>query len=71
VNAQEQVLERFPDAEAQNVPPIFEHGATSPLDGGYWAVLVALDREPEELGRGRSETEAWADAAGLLGNQAA
>ena len=71
MTAQEKVLEFFPDAAAQNVPSISEYGADSPFQEGYWAIFVGLDHEAEELGRGRSETEAWADAAGLLGNQAA
>jgi hypothetical protein len=71
VTAQDRVYECFPDAEARQEPAIFEHGIDLPIDGGYWAIFAGSDFDAEELGRGRTESEAWADAAGLRGNQAA
>jgi hypothetical protein len=72
MTAQDRVCECFPDAEARKEPPIFQHGFDSPIGAGYlWAIFSGPRVDAEELGRGRSETEAWADAAGLLGNQAA
>ena len=71
MTAQDKVFDCFPDAVAHNVPPVYQHGAEHAADDGYWAVFAGPDRDAEELGRGRSETEAWADAAGMLGNQAA
>jgi hypothetical protein len=71
MTAQDKVFECFPAAEARKEPTIFQHGVDSPIAGGYWAVFAGPDFDAEELGRGRTEVEAWSDAAGLLGNQAA
>jgi hypothetical protein len=71
MTAQERVFECFPNAEARKEPAIFEHGIDSPIGGDYWAIFAGPDFDAEELGRGRNETEAWSDAAGLLGNQVA
>jgi hypothetical protein len=71
MTAQDLVWERYPGAEVREAPAIFEHGVDVPVDSGYWAVFDGPDFNAEELGRGRSQTEAWSDAAGLLGNQAA
>ena len=71
MTAQDKVFERFPRAEARLEPPILQHGADSPVDDGYWVIYAGPEFDAEDLGRGRSQTEAWADAAGLLGNQAA
>jgi hypothetical protein len=71
MTAQDRVFECYPDAEARQAPAIFEHGTDDPIECGYWAVFAGPEYDAEELGRGRSETEAWSDAAGLQGNQAA
>jgi len=71
MTAQDKVFERFPNAEAREEPAIFEHGVDAPIEGGYWAIFAGPELDGEELGRGKSETEAWSDAAGRQGNQAA
>jgi hypothetical protein len=71
MDAQDKVLERFPTAEAREEPAIFEHDAHSPIGGGYWAVFAGPAFDSEELGRGKSETKAWSDAARNLTNRAA
>ena len=63
MDAQDTVLERFPKAEAMEVPAIFEHDAHSLINGGYWAIFAGPGFDADELGRGRSESRAWADAA--------
>jgi hypothetical protein len=71
MTAQDRVFECFPTADARKVPAILQHGFDFPVEDGYWAIFAGPEFDAEELGRGRSQTEAWADAAGLLGNQAA
>jgi hypothetical protein len=71
MSAQDFVTGCYPDALATMARAMFEQGSTHPFDGGEWAILRGPDDDAEVLGRGRSETEAWCDAAGLLGNQAA
>ena len=70
MNAQDMVTRCFPDAEAREQPAIFERGGYSPLEHSFWAIFAGPGRGSDELGRGRSEAEAWSDAAGLRGNQA-
>ena len=71
MTAQDRVYSCFPDAEARQEPAIYEHGNDIPIAGGYWAIFAGPEYDAEELGRGRNETEAWSDAAGQRGNQAA
>jgi hypothetical protein len=71
MDAQDKVFERFPKADVREEPAIFEHGADSLIDGGYWAVFTGPEFDSRELGRGTSEARAWSDAARNLGNQAA
>ena len=71
MNAQDMVTRCFPHAEVREQPAIFERGAYSVLEYGYWAIFAGPGQDSDELGRGRSEAEAWSDAAGLRGNQAA
>jgi hypothetical protein len=71
VNSQDMVIRCFPNAEVREQPAIFELGGYSPFGQGYWAIFAGPGRDADELGRGRSEAEAWLDAAGLRGNQAA
>ncbi len=71
MNAQDRVLERYPRAEARQDPAIFEHGTGYLFEGGEWAIFAGPGFDAEELGRGNIEAEAWLDAAGLRGNQAA
>jgi hypothetical protein len=70
MNAQDMVLERFPNAVARQAPAILERGLPS-FGGGFWAIFAGPDPDADELGWGKSETEAWLDAAGQRGNQAA
>jgi hypothetical protein len=71
MTAQDKVWDCFPRSEAREEPPIFEHGADFPIEGGFWVIVSGPEFDADELGRGRTENEAWSDAAGLLGNQAA
>jgi hypothetical protein len=71
MNAQERVLDRFPSGEARREPAEFLPDFQGWAESGWWVIFAGPDPECEELGRGRSEAEAWSDAAGLSGNQAA
>ncbi len=71
MTAQDRVYSCFPYAEARQEPAIYEHGIDIPIAGGYWVIFAGPEYDAEELGRGRSESEAWSDAAGQRGNQAA
>ena len=71
MTAQDRVFDCFPDAEVRQSPDIFQHGTDCPIVSSYWAVFAGPEFDAEELGRGRTEMEAWSDAAGLQGNQAA
>jgi hypothetical protein len=66
MDAQDTVLEIYPDAEARQEPPIFQHGRSEPIEAGYWGIFAGSDLDSDELGRGRSETRAWSDAARKL-----
>ena len=71
MNAQDEVLECFPDCEARKEASVFQEGTGYPIVREWWVVYTGPGLDADELGRGRSEFEAWSDAAGLLGNQAA
>ncbi len=71
MNAQDRVYDSYPNAEARMEPAMFAYGTEFEIEGADWAIFAGPEFDAEELGRGRSETEAWYDAAGLLGNQAA
>jgi hypothetical protein len=71
MNAEERVRARFPSGEARKEAAEFQWGGHDARDSGWWVIVTGSESDCEELGRGRTETEAWSDAAGLLGNQAA
>jgi hypothetical protein len=71
MDAQDTVLDRYPEAEAREEPPIFQHGVASPVDRGFWGIFVGPDLDAEPLGRGTTEAKAWKDAARKIGNLAA
>jgi hypothetical protein len=71
MDAEDRVLDHFPAAEVREEPPIFEHGRTSAIEPSYWSVHPDGDLDSEELGHGRTELLAWADAARHLGTLAA
>jgi hypothetical protein len=71
VDDQETVYSRYPHAEAREEPPIFEHGEAAPIQTGHWAIFTGPDLELAELGRGVSESKAWADAARKLSRSGA
>ena len=71
MTAQDRVYDCFPHAEARETPALYEYGVDIPIDESYWVVYAGPAFDAEELGRGRSEAEAWSDAAGMRGNQAA
>jgi hypothetical protein len=71
MNAQDRVLERFPSGQARKERAPFQPGIDCCTQGYWWVVFAGPEFDSEELGRGRTEAEAWSDAAGLLGNQAA
>ena len=77
MTARDLVFDCFPDAVIIKQPAPFDFVVDSvddafgsPLVHEDWVVVSGPEFDAEELGRGRSETEAWFDAAGLLGNQA-
>jgi hypothetical protein len=65
MDAQDLVLERHPDAEAIEEPPILRHGDYVPVERGYWAIFAEAGTVP--LGDGATEEAAWKDAARKLG----
>jgi hypothetical protein len=71
MNAQDRVFGRFPGAVARRQFVISQDDADYLVEESTWAIFAGPEFDAEELGRGRSEIEAWYDAAGLLGNQAA
>jgi hypothetical protein len=71
MNAQDKVLECFPRGEARMQRTNSQQGTESSIECGYWIIFAGPEADAEVLGWGNDETEAWADAAGLRGNQAA
>ncbi len=78
MTAQDLVFDCFPEAVVLKQPAPFDfvvdsvdRAFGSALDHEDWVVVSGPELDAEELGRGRSEMEAWFDAAGLRGNQAA
>ncbi len=66
MDAQETVFQRYPDAEARQEPPIYQHGESTPIEQGYWGIFSGSGFDDEEIGRGHSEDKAWVDAADRL-----
>ncbi len=66
MDAQETVFQRYPDAEARQEPPIYQHGESAPIEPGYWGIFSGSGFDDEEIGRGHTEVKAWADAAHKL-----
>jgi hypothetical protein len=71
MNARDKVLECFPRGEARMKRENFQRGGDHFIEDCYWVIFTGPECTADELGWGRSEAEAWADAAGLRGNQAA
>jgi hypothetical protein len=71
MNAQDRVFGRFPEAVVRKQFVIAQDDAEHLVEESAWTIFAGPEFDAEELGRGRSEIEAWYDAAGLLGNQAA
>jgi hypothetical protein len=71
MNAQDSVFGRFPQALARKERVTIQDETEYLVEQSAWVILAGPEFGAEELGRGRSEIEAWYDAAGLLGNQAA
>jgi hypothetical protein len=70
MDAEDRVLDHFPHAEAREEAPIYEHGKSSAIQPSYWSVHPDARYDSEELGHGRTEMLAWADAARRLGRLA-
>jgi hypothetical protein len=68
---QETVLARYPQAKATAVRPPSGAGSSAPKPHDYWTVASAGAPGSHELGRGASESAAWADAARRLLNDPA
>jgi hypothetical protein len=71
MTAQDLVLARFPVALAREEQAVFVYDVDAFFEESYWAIYSGPEVDDEELGRGKSESEAWSDAAGQRGNQAA
>ena len=71
MDAEEIVLANFPKAEAREEAAVYQHGRFSAIMPGYWAIHPDDDLDSEELGNGRTEAQAWANAASKLGRLAA
>ena len=65
------VFGNFPGAIARKETLAVQDEADHLVEVCTWVIYAGPEYDAQELGRGRSETEAWFDAAGLLGNQAA
>ena len=63
MDAEDRVLDMFPHAEAREEAAIYEHGKCSAIQPSYWSVHPDGSYDSEELGHGRTELLAWADAA--------
>jgi hypothetical protein len=63
---QDFVLRWHPSAIVVEVPPILCGENVALLQPGYWIVYAGSDRDAEELGRGTTESGAWAAAASKL-----
>jgi hypothetical protein len=68
MDAEDRVLDQFPNAESREEPPIYEHGKSSAIQPSYWSIHPDHALDSEELGHGRTEVLAWADAARRLGS---
>lgn len=71
MNAQDRVFGCFPNAVIRKECVIVQRAPDVFTEENSWVVFAGTEFGAEEIGRGRNETEAWYDAAGLLGNQAA
>jgi hypothetical protein len=71
MDAEELVLASFPKAEAREEAPVYQHGMSSAVMPGYWAIHPNTDLDSEELGHGRTEEQAWNNAASKVGRLAA
>jgi hypothetical protein len=67
MDAEELVLANFPKAEAREEAPVYQHGKSSAVMPGYWAIHPDDDLDSEELGNGRTEELAWKNAARKVG----
>ena len=67
MDAEEQVLETFPEAEAREIPPILLHGMIIRLKSAIGVSSPDRNSIPRNWAGGTSEQEAWSDAAGLQG----
>jgi hypothetical protein len=71
MDAEEIVLANFPKAEAREEAPVYQHGKLSAIMPGYWAIHPDADLDSEELGNGRTEAQAWKNAASKMRTLAA
>ena len=71
MSAQDRVFGCFPGAVVRQATFVVQDEAEHLVEESNWVIFTGPEHDALELGRGRSETEAWFDAAGLLGNQAA
>jgi hypothetical protein len=58
------VRQRHPEAEAREHPPQVHPQQAEPYTATYWAIYPAPGTDQPEIGRGRTEADAWFDAAG-------
>jgi hypothetical protein len=63
---QDTVFRRYPEAQAVEEPPIFQHGQAAPSERSYWRIDAGPELDAGVLGRGTTEARAWADAARRL-----
>lgn len=66
MDAEELVLANFPKAEAREEAPVYQHGKSLAVMPGYWAIHPDDDLDSEELGNGRTEEQAWKNAASKM-----
>jgi hypothetical protein len=63
MDAEELVLANFPNAESREEAAVYQHGKLSAIMPGYWAIHPDDELDSEELGKGRTEEQAWKNAA--------
>ena len=63
---EETVIASYPNAVAKENTEVSQLGQSAPYQAGYWGIYSGPGLGADEIGRGDTEDEAWADAAQRL-----
>ena len=66
MSEEEEVLQRYPHAEAQYQGAAFEQGQLASTQGGTWAVFPSGGLGHAPIGKGATEDQAWQAAAAAV-----